>query len=189
MIAASDSGGYMPRISEIIPLVNAKQKREIIFEPPLDDTNWPKPDIPDIDETTALLIQARGLLKRGWCRNASARNGLGIPVSPYSKWATAWCASGALNAAAGLSCQVQTRARNRLADAMGGFIAFFNDAQKTVEPILAAYDQAIAKERAASENRAAISAAIHRMQTTLDKTAETVAAYEQGITPQLHRSL
>jgi hypothetical protein len=40
---------------------------------PLDDTNW-SPPTEAIDETTALLVRARGFIERGWCRHALARD-------------------------------------------------------------------------------------------------------------------
>jgi hypothetical protein len=114
---------------------------------PLDDTNWsaPAPDT-QTDETTELLIRARSLLKRGWCRGTAAQTSFGLPVSLYSRWAVAWCASGALKAArTGTSDLDYRRASIRLIAAIGGVnIADFNDRQETVEPVLAAFDRAIA---------------------------------------------
>ncbi len=92
------------------------------------------------------LIRARALLTRGWCRHAPARNFLGFQVSPYSRWATCWCASGALRAAAtGVSDMHRRRGQGRLIAAIGGETLWeFNDRQRTVEPVLAAFDRAIA---------------------------------------------
>src|SRR5262249_42977137 len=39
---------------------------------PLDQTNWPR--TAPLDETTTLLIRARNLIQRGWCREAIARD-------------------------------------------------------------------------------------------------------------------
>jgi len=111
---------------------------------PLDDTNWVAPAT-EIDETTTLLIRARALLVRGWCRGTPARSRLGVQVSPLSRRAVAWCAGGALFAArltaSGLDYH---RAAARLIAAIGGVsVADFNDTQETVEPVLAAFDRAI----------------------------------------------
>jgi hypothetical protein len=64
---------------------------------PIDDTNFAL----SINETTALLIRARSFLKRGWCRNALALDRKGNDVDPTDHRAVAWCAVGALVAAAG----------------------------------------------------------------------------------------
>jgi hypothetical protein len=114
---------------------------------PLDSICWPTSTTTVDDEATALLIRARGLLERGWCRGATARNLLRLPVRPYSRWATAWCASGALRAARGTASGFTAhRANVRLIAAIGGETLWdFNDGQKTVEPVLAAFDRAIAE--------------------------------------------
>jgi hypothetical protein len=114
---------------------------------PLDQTNWTPPDAEIVhDEATALLIRARALVARGWCRGASASGLLGFRVSPYSSRAVAWCMSGALEAAALIAADLDRhRARCRLLAAIGGVpVADFNDTQETVEPVLAAFDRAIA---------------------------------------------
>jgi hypothetical protein len=113
---------------------------------PLDSTSWSLPaEVSTDDEATALLIRARALLERGWCRRTAARNFFGFAVGPYSDRATSWCAGGALDAARlSASDLVLRRARNRLIAAIGGeALATFNDLQKTVEPVLAAFDKAI----------------------------------------------
>jgi hypothetical protein len=117
---------------------------------PLDTTNWPQTTevVQDevIEEATALLIRARALVARGWCRGVPARNFIGISVGPRSGHATAWCMSGALNAAALVESDLDRRnAKCRLIAAIGGVsLAAFNDTQETVEPVLAAFDHAIA---------------------------------------------
>jgi hypothetical protein len=113
---------------------------------PLDDTNWPTIGTEDTDEATALLIRARALVARGWCRRTPARNRFGFRVSPYSRWATRWCASGAIQAARLTASDLAwRRACARLSIAMGyGLFWLFNDYQKNVEPVLAAFDRAIA---------------------------------------------
>jgi hypothetical protein len=113
---------------------------------PLDQTNWPSTETEVTDEATALLIRARALVARGWCRGARASSLLGFRVSPYSSRAVAWCMSGALEAAALTESDLdRRRAHCRLRAAIGGIsVADFNDTQETVEPVLAAFDRAIA---------------------------------------------
>jgi hypothetical protein len=100
----------------------------------------------DIDPTTALLIRARGFIERGWCRYVRARDAAGNPVEPTSEQAVAWCAGGALIAAGSPDDERYRRAEfRRLEDAIDcSWVANFNDLQETVEPILAAFDRAIA---------------------------------------------
>jgi hypothetical protein len=104
----------------------------------------------EIDEATALLIRARGFLERGWCRGAQARDADGWQVSPTSGDAVAWCAFGAMVAAGGNFPPCfwgQNPTVVRLQAAIGGEdIAVFNNRQETVEPVLAAFDRAIAGE-------------------------------------------
>src|ERR1700684_659982 len=99
----------------------------------------------ELDETTALLIRARGLLERGWCRGAQALDANGISIDPMSERAIEWRAYGAL-VAAGLGNGDKTDpAFRRSEDAIGGeYIARFNNRQESVEPVLAAFDRAIA---------------------------------------------
>lgn len=114
---------------------------------PLDDVNWPESKTRP-DEVTALLIRARALVARGWCRGANASDMFGFRVSPYSRHAVAWCMGGALSAAALTASDLDRRnAQCRLIVAIGcASVPDFNDAQKTVEPVLAAFDRAIAAE-------------------------------------------
>src|SRR3984957_20543681 len=116
---------------------------------PLDATNWSTTPETEIDETTALLFRARGFLERGWCHDALACNFLRLQVSPYSRWAVAWCANGALEVARlTASDLVWRRAITRLVAAIGGeSIWQFNDRQDTIEPVLAGFDRAIAASR------------------------------------------
>jgi hypothetical protein len=115
---------------------------------PLDSMNWSAPPITETDETTALLILARSLVERGWCREALARDRKGRWVHPTAGSAVAWCASGALIAAAGAAFDLcWLPASNRLEAAIGGEdICIFNNRQESVEPVLAAFDRAIAGE-------------------------------------------
>jgi hypothetical protein len=113
---------------------------------PLDTTNWPTIETEVTDEATALLVRARALVARGWCRGADARNPLGFKVGPYSRWASRWCMSGALDAAALIASDLDRRfaRRRRRAAIDGEYLPEFNDRQTTVEPVLAAFDRAIA---------------------------------------------
>jgi hypothetical protein len=109
--------------------------------------NSPAQDIPD--ETTALLIRARAFLERGWCRHNLAQDAEGNSVEPTDKRAVSWCAFGALLAAGcPLTSPPQTTDTDpwaRLQAVMGGPTGNFNDAQETVEPVLAAFDLAISQ--------------------------------------------
>jgi hypothetical protein len=115
-------------------------------------TNW-SPET-EADETTALLIRARGFLERGWCRFDFAYDAAGQSVHPKSRHAVAWCVNGALIAAGVPSWLDNPDSRSyddhpavrRLEAAMGGWMGIggFNNRQETVEPILAAFDRAIA---------------------------------------------
>lgn len=60
---------------------------------PLDDMNWLTQT--EVDETTALLIRARGFIERGWCRGTEALTATGSMVQPTSDRAVAWCMYGA----------------------------------------------------------------------------------------------
>jgi hypothetical protein len=99
------------------------------------------------DETTALLIRARGFLVRGWCRGALAIDDDGKIVDPKSERAVAWCADGALVAAGlGPDRRSHPAMRRLLATIDCRDIGIFNNRQETVEPVLAAFDRAIAAE-------------------------------------------
>ena len=112
---------------------------------PLDQTNWPH-TIP-LDEATMLLIRARTFIQRGWCRDAIARDADGNQLGDArSDDAVAWCSVGALEAT-GVECSDPSYipAIRRLEVAMRTeCIARFNDNQITVDPVLAAFDRAIA---------------------------------------------
>jgi hypothetical protein len=120
---------------------------------PLDSANWFAPEgrsneqaapIREVDDTTVLLARARAFLERGWCRYTLARDALGLPVDSRSMDAVSWCAIGALDAV-GADRSSRFSALLRLQGAIGSKdIVRFNDAQETVETILAAFDRAIA---------------------------------------------
>jgi hypothetical protein len=98
---------------------------------------------------TALLIRARSFLERGWCREAAAVDMDGCEVDPTDPNAISWCAYGALMAAGipddGTDDSAFVRLDKEMCDEGLGAdsVGHFNDAQETVEPILAAFDRAI----------------------------------------------
>ncbi len=100
----------------------------------------------ETDKTASLLICARSFIERGWCQWAQARDANGnADVAPSDQRAVAWCPFGAL-VAAGMKLEgrwSEHPAHLRLEAAMDGHITHFNDRQKTVEPVLAAFDRAI----------------------------------------------
>jgi hypothetical protein len=100
----------------------------------------------ETDPTTALLIRARGFIERGWTQCALARDENGCPIGPRHYTAVAWGAKGALIAAGvGRFTFPLHPAVRRLRRAIrGGNISLFSDHQKSVEPVLAAFDRAIA---------------------------------------------
>ncbi len=103
-------------------------------------------DNANIDETTRILIDARRFIERGWCRAAQGRAADGNIVQPRDERATQWCAYGAL-LAAGMNDSDDAPALGRLMRAINdGWRgpAPFNNAQTSREPVLAAFDRAIA---------------------------------------------
>jgi hypothetical protein len=100
---------------------------------------------------TPALIRARGFVERGWCRGAEARDADGNSVRPRDDRAIAWCAYGALVKAVvppSMMCAGIGDGHpvyRRFVDAIDGEnIGDFNDRQETVQPVLAAFDRAIA---------------------------------------------
>ena len=97
-----------------------------------------------------ILKAARALITdpQRWTRDAYARDALGNRVESRSPHAVAWCASGAICAAAqGVSNNIQDRANEALAEQVGVAgvsISAVNDSCGHAY-ILAAYDRAIAK--------------------------------------------
>jgi hypothetical protein len=49
-----------------------------------------------VDTAAAMLMEARGLLLRGWCQDAQARNERGSIVPPWSDEAASWSLLGAV---------------------------------------------------------------------------------------------
>ena len=110
---------------------------------PLDSTDWAEIKV---DEPTAILIRARDFIERGWCRYFYVKDRLGIPVPATCRWAVSWCAVGAIQAATSSAAHREAHeACTRLRNVMGDVdIIVFNDRQKSVESVLAAFDRAIA---------------------------------------------
>jgi hypothetical protein len=109
-------------------------------------------------EGTELLIRARSLLERGWCRGAAAVDVNGVEVHPASKQAVAWCALGALDAAGIPYLHHRVHgphpAYKRLQDVIGPVrLLDFNARQESVEPVLAAFERAITAEPSVSADR------------------------------------
>jgi hypothetical protein len=106
--------------------------------------------VSETDAATELLIRARSLLERGWCRDMAAVDENGVEVHPTSPRAIAWCHIGALDAA-GIPYLYHEHgphpAYRRLKDAIGDERPLdFNARQEAVEPVLAAFDRAIADQ-------------------------------------------
>jgi len=101
------------------------------------------------DSATELLIRARSLLQRGWCRDTGVVDENGVEFHPTSDRAIAWCALGALDAAGLPYIHHRQRgphpAYQRLKVAIGAERPMdFNARQERVEPVLAVFDRAIA---------------------------------------------
>jgi hypothetical protein len=101
----------------------------------------------ETDAATELLIRARSLLLRGWCRDKGAIDENGVEVHPTSPRAIAWCALGALDAA-GIPYLYHQHgphpAYQRLKVAIGEERPMdFNARQETSGPVLAVFDRAI----------------------------------------------
>jgi hypothetical protein len=101
----------------------------------------------ETDAATNLLLRARSLLERGWCRDMGAVDENGVEVRATNERAVAWCLIGALDAA-GIPYLYHQHgphpAYQRLKDAIGEERPMdFNARQETVEPVLAVFDRAI----------------------------------------------
>lgn len=105
-------------------------------------------DISELDADAALLVRAKGFLQKGWCRNAQGRRADGRYVDPESSEAVSWCAYGAL-VRAGMKNGAYPKdaaALRHLMTAIGYEDVgpgVWNNSQKSVEPILKKFDEAI----------------------------------------------
>jgi hypothetical protein len=103
----------------------------------------------DGDPATELLIRARAFIERGWCQHVGARDVAGSFVSATDQRAVAWCMYGALMAAGMPFNEADPRpyehpaAQHLRAAIDDEDICVFNNAQETIEPVLAAFDRAI----------------------------------------------
>ena len=99
-----------------------------------------------LDDVTKLLIEGRARIERGWTTYAQGRDKDGNEVDPCSETAVAWCAYGALCAAFGDDIPGNHPAAERLMKVgmKGEPWAFFNNRQSSPEPVLDAFDRAIA---------------------------------------------
>jgi hypothetical protein len=95
-----------------------------------------------------ILQGAAALVSRGWARGASAVDEEGNPVEPSSPLAQRWSAQGALQAvwdgsAAPEAGRGELERASLALSAVVGDIQEWNDApERTLEEIMAAYDQA-----------------------------------------------
>jgi hypothetical protein len=106
-------------------------------------------DNANLDDTTRLLLDARGYIERGLCRDALARDKEGAEVHPTDERAVKWCINGSF-IAAGLRGRISDDhpAVSRLKRAIGGanLVDFSNGNDKAV--VLAAFDRAILRVEA-----------------------------------------
>lgn len=106
-------------------------------------------DISELDADAALLVRAKGFLQKGWCRNAQGRRADGCYVDPESDEAVSWCAYGAL-VRAGMKNDSLPKDAPALRHLMTAIRCedvgpgVWNNSQKSVEPILKKFDEAIA---------------------------------------------
>jgi hypothetical protein len=102
----------------------------------------------DNSDATELLIKARALVERGWCRGKLAVDANGEEVDVASEQAVAWDAIGAIRLLEiSMGHRPASEALRRLTIAVGPiwkWVGAFNDDQESVYPILAAFDRAIA---------------------------------------------
>ena len=102
-------------------------------------------DNANLDETTRVLIDARGFIERGWCVGMLGQDANGRETDPRSEHASRWCAYGAL-LAAGMDDSYNAEPLRRLMKAIGDGSsgpAYFNNTQKSSGPVIEAFDRAI----------------------------------------------
>lgn len=104
-------------------------------------------------EARKLYRKAKTFIKRGWCKYADALNESNFSVDPSNPVACKWCASGAMEAAAGLkiyngdSISFANDVLNSLTGKKHCFNYIrFNDADKTTQAqVLRLFDRGINK--------------------------------------------
>jgi hypothetical protein len=101
-----------------------------------------------------LLIAARALVSRGWCREAAAADRDGVQVAPTAASACRWSATGALDAVShyrrtalrspeGIEA-ARTRALLALAAVVGDVESWNRSPERTQADVLAALEDALA---------------------------------------------
>jgi hypothetical protein len=96
-----------------------------------------------------ILKAARELLAMpgAWTKGHYAKNSSGYQVYPFEPEAACFCSYGAMSrfAAEGGTANLHAAEDAVRAQVPNGDLIGFNDAQESVEPVLAAFDRAIAK--------------------------------------------
>ena len=99
-----------------------------------------------------ILIGAKALILKGWCKNWSAVTCTGANVSPYDKRAVRWCLGGAIFVAGRLfvnadsGCDPVVQEARRILEKILHYscsIERFNDEAKTKEEVVRALTEAI----------------------------------------------
>lgn len=91
-----------------------------------------------------VLVEARGLIEKGWARGAFARYRNGKRTGSMDERACFFCVEGAICRAAFGTVYARREAMRAMQDATGRCDLFrWNDAQSTKAPVLAAFDRAI----------------------------------------------
>ncbi len=98
----------------------------------------------DVPEAARVLIAARALIEKGWCRGESAVGTDGFPRHHRAPDAVKWCAIGATARAAYGDGTNYRRAINILKASVGDSVPYWNDRARDVSEVLAGFDKAIA---------------------------------------------
>lgn len=103
-----------------------------------------------MSETADILRKAKALVEKGWCRGCYAKAANGARRGRWDDDATKFCMLGALFRAVGPDSYAGFElVADILLRQTGGFrLDTFNDQQRNKRPILAAFDRAIAAEKA-----------------------------------------
>lgn len=110
-----------------------------VFAPPVEET----------DTTLKVLRRAYQLIDRGWCRHTNARFLISpAPVSPKSKFATRFCAQGAIIRAAWELGTSEIPANDELRGTIGKAIPTWND-NNTKAGVLLGFERAITRRKRA----------------------------------------
>jgi hypothetical protein len=102
----------------------------------------------EISPVAKALMETRSFLERGWCRNTQGKTKDGLSVSGRHPAAVQWCLYGAMMAASHddnhLLSQLERVVTSALPKRSFDAIAWFNNRQRTVSPVLAVVDRALA---------------------------------------------